>query len=241
MSVRSSSRAALCGLALLLTVSNAAGNSFSVNPVRVTLSEDQLTNSLSVRNNGLEPTTVQLEVLSWSQVDGEDVLEPTGEVLATPPVFTIPAEGSQIIRLGLRRPLDPVRELTYRLLIKELPPPPSEKVEGVRIALHMSLPVFVLPQQPSVPSLAWGARHEGENTIKVSLANDGNIHVKVASLSLARGDGSSLGARQLADYVLAGEDREWPIEVSTPVDGVLQLVAQTDAGEFRTQIQPHTP
>src|SRR5215470_478534 len=72
--------------------------SFEVNPVRVDLSAAARTAAVTVRNTGAEAVVVQLSVVAWSQEDGRDVYSDTKEILATPPIATIPAGGEQIIR-----------------------------------------------------------------------------------------------------------------------------------------------
>src|SRR5262245_29568931 len=91
--------------------------SFEVNPVRVDLSAAARTSAVTVRNTGSEAVIVQLSVVAWSQEDGRDVYTETKEILATPPIATIPAGGEQIIRAGLRRAPDAQRELSYRLFL----------------------------------------------------------------------------------------------------------------------------
>ena len=71
---------ALRGLAFSAAVlmgSNAAhASSFSVNPVRITLSAKQPVAAITVRNADSEQTVVQLEATAWTQVDGKDVQVP---------------------------------------------------------------------------------------------------------------------------------------------------------------------
>src|SRR5690606_41692519 len=79
------------------------------------------------------------------QRHNEHVLEPRREVLLAPPIFTIPPGETQTLRIGLRRSPDPNQQLSYRLLLHELPPPLPEGFQGLRMAMRMSLPVFVTP------------------------------------------------------------------------------------------------
>jgi fimbrial chaperone protein len=117
---------AACGLFFFVVCASVANaTNLGVSPVRVTLSDSQKIGSLSVRNDGTEPITMQMEVLSWSQREGKAVFAATRELLANPPIFTIPAGSSQLIRVGLRRAPDVQRELTYRIAIQELAPPPD--------------------------------------------------------------------------------------------------------------------
>ena len=124
---------AACGLFFFVVwASVAKAASFGVSPVRVTLSETQQMDAITVRNDGTEPVSMQLEVLNWSQEAGKDVLTPSRELLANPPIFTVPAGGSQLVRVGLRRAPDGQRELTYRICLQELPPPPKPDFMGSR-------------------------------------------------------------------------------------------------------------
>ena len=118
----------LCVSLVVANVVNAA--TLGVSPVRVTLSDKQKMDTITVRNDGAEPVSMQLEVLNWSKEDGEDVFTPTRELIVNPPIFTIPAGSSQLLRVGLRSTPDAQRELTYRIFVQELPPPPSPDFNG---------------------------------------------------------------------------------------------------------------
>jgi len=65
-----------------------------------------------VRNEGPEPTVVQLETRAWPQKDQADVLAQAQEILATSPLFTISSGRSLVVRVGLRRLPDAGPELT---------------------------------------------------------------------------------------------------------------------------------
>ena len=143
MLARAMAKAAFGIILLVMGASVASAASLGVSPVRVTLSESQSMGALTVRNDGTEPASLQMEMLSWSQAEGQDVLTPTRELLANPPIFTVPAGGSQLVRVGLRRAPDGQRELTYRIVLQELPPPPNPDFMGTRMLMRISLPVFV--------------------------------------------------------------------------------------------------
>ena len=89
-------RQAAFGLLLLFAgVSAASASSFQVNPVRAALSPVQPVVALTVRNIGTEPAVMQLEVMNWSQQEGQDVYAATKDILSTPPIFTVPGGGSK--------------------------------------------------------------------------------------------------------------------------------------------------
>jgi fimbrial chaperone protein len=242
---RALSRAA-CGLVLLSSgAGTASAGSFAVSPVRATLSASQPVGSLTVRNHGTEPAVVQLEVVSWAQQGANDVYTPTREVLATPPIFTLPAGGSQVVRVGLRRAPDQQRELTYRLYLQEVPPTPKPGFQGLQVALRLSVPVFVTPSSvASVPVLRWQATEIAPGNIKVSVVNAGNAHAQIANFKLAAADSSKhLVTRQAAAYVLPGQSRDWVVTtdaMQVPAT-LMQLSAQTDAGDIETEMMLEKP
>jgi len=210
--------------------------------VRVTLSDSQKIGSLSVRNDGAEPVTMQMEVLSWSQREGNAVFAATRELLANPPIFTIPAGSSQLVRVGLRRAPDAQRELTYRVILQELPPPPNPDLTGARMTLRISLPVFVSPEIEAKPVLLWQAVRTSQGALKISLSNNGNGHIQIKNFKLSLLDSAQPWVTlQSSDYVLAGQSRDWIVLASpenpAPPPGVtLQLFAQTDAGDIEAEV-----
>ena len=98
----------------------AQAGSFEVNPVGLTLSGTHSTEVVTVTNASDSLTVVQLQVVAWSQENGEDVYTPTRNVLATPPIFTVPAGGQQTVRLGLMSKPDAKLETAYRLFLQEV-------------------------------------------------------------------------------------------------------------------------
>jgi fimbrial chaperone protein len=226
------------GLAFLIgAAATACAGSFAVNPVRATLSAKQPVGSLVVRNNGSETTVVQLETVSWSQQDGKDVYTRTKEILATPPIFTVPAGGSQVVRVGMRRAADPQREIAYRLFLQEVPPA-NTNVEGLRVVLRIGVPVFVLPPAAAAPALRWQASRTPEGALKVNLTNNGNAHIQVAKSKLMLNSGQPLATQDIAAYVLSGQSRAWLYKVSPlPARGAaLRVAAQTDAGDVQAEL-----
>ena len=234
---------AACGLFFFVVCAGiASASTIGVSPVRVTLSDSQKTGSLSVRNDGAEPVTMQMEVLSWSQREGNAVFAATRELLANPPIFTIPAGSSQLVRVGLRRAPDAQRELTYRVILQELPPPPNPDLTGARMTLRISLPVFVSPEIEAKPVLLWQAVRTSQGALKISLSNNGNGHIQIKNFKLSLLDSAQPWVTlQSSDYVLAGQSRDWIVLASpenpAPPPGVtLQLFAQTDAGDIEAEV-----
>lgn len=212
--------------------------SFTVNPVRVTLSADHAVAALTVRNVGPEASVIQLETSRWTQQGGKDVLTPSREILATPPIFTLAPGASQIVRVGVLRAPPAEGELTYRLILREVPPP-QPIAQGLRVALAISMPVFVLAAHPSFSNLQWQAVRLGAGSIRLQATNSGNAHVQIGAIELsATGSASPLVSKNVATYVLPGNTRSWELKsaADVPVGSVLKLRAITDGGDVQASI-----
>lgn len=223
-------------------VAPAWGGSFEVNPIRVELSAASRSAALTVRNSGTEAVVVQTAAQAWSQQNGQDVLAPTGDLLVSPPIATIAPGAEQIVRVGLRRAPDERQELSYRLFLQEVPPPPKPGFQGLQVALRISLPVFVQPRSgPAKPALAWDARLGEGGAITVRLRNDGSGHIQVSDVALfVPGSAEPIAAQSALAYVLPGQSRVWELkarDAGIKASQPLQLKASTDAGAIETGIQ----
>jgi fimbrial chaperone protein len=236
---------AIYGLAMWLAGAGAASaGSFAVSPVRATLSAARGTGSLTVHNNGTEAAVVQLSVVAWSQESGQDVYQPSKDVLATPPLFTVQPGASQVVRVGLRRAPDATRELSYRLYLQEVPPPPKADFTGLQVALRLSVPVFVTPAKANAkPVLHWRLSRAPGGGLTLAADNNGSVHVQVANFSLADANGKALASRQVAAYLLPNQGRAWQLALEPlPAAGTkLQLAAQTDAGDLKSDVTVEQP
>ncbi len=194
----------------LANFSLAAG--FSVSPIIVNLSADKKVVSLKVHNSGNEPTAVQAELMDWRQQDGKDIHQVvTRDLLVSPPIFTISPGETQVIRVGLRRPVDLKQELSYRLFLQEIPPAIPDNFQGLRVVMRVGLPVFVEPAQVRTNAdLKWKIRQSHTGDLILNADNQGNGHAKVTELRLKLPNGQEL-VQKGNFYILPGSQREWSI------------------------------
>ncbi|MCX7153296.1 MAG: fimbria/pilus periplasmic chaperone [Proteobacteria bacterium] len=229
-----------CAVALLVPKLAAAAE-WNIDPVRVELSPEQQTAAIIVRNDSDQPSSMQIQAVVWSQVDGKDVYTPTRELLVSPPVVTIPPKSDQVIRVALRRHADANRELTYRINLQELPVQPGPESTSVNVALRIGLPVFVQSQKGEAkPKMAWTVSRMPDSTLKVGVQNQGNAHVQVSDFALyAVGSDQAITGEAGSRYVLAGQSQEWLLKTSPSTkisDGRLRLKAYTDADTVDTDL-----
>jgi len=228
--------------AWMLTPAPVQAGTFSVSPLRVDLSSTVQTGALMIRNQRDTEVTVEAQGVLWAQVDGQDGLTPTRDVLVSPVVFTLPPNGSQLVRVALQRPTDVVSELSYRLILTEVPPQATPDFTGLNVALRLSLPIFVAPMSDAQPKIDWTARTAGDGTVEVIARNTGSAHTRVLSLSVAPiGNADAAIVEQVAAYILPGQSRTWAL--NTKKDGTsgidwrrLRVTGNTEAGDFSAEI-----
>ena len=234
--------------ALGLPPTQAHAGTFSISPLRAELSAGIQTGAMTLRNQESAAVVVQAEVMLWEQADGQDRLAPTRDVLVSPAVFTIPGNGSQLVRVALRRPADSQRELSYRLILTEVPQRASPDFTGLNVALRLSLPIFVAPIAVATPRVDWSAMRSPAGAISVTAHNSGNVHARVLHFSVSPAAGPTPGIRQdVTAYILPGQARTWTLEnnqneATSSTDWQrLRVKGATEAGDFEAEIQLEGP
>jgi fimbrial chaperone protein len=199
----------------LATVETALGASFSVSPVRVELSPRDNVVAVTVTNTGDQSGSIRLSVFSWRQEANEDRLDPTRELVATPPLFSMAPGESQIVRFGLRRVPTTERELAYRAIFEEIPGPrPAQGAPALQITLRISIPVFYQPRDNLAAMLVWTLARDGADKLRLSVRNDGTASAQLGDLALARmGAVEPFVQKKNFAYVLPGAARSWSLSV----------------------------
>lgn len=184
----------------------ARAGGLEVAPLGVDFAAGQMAQTITVANRATAPVTVQVRTFDWSQPGGIDRLAPTDAVVASPPIVTIPPGREQVIRVLLRRPGAGAAEKSYRLMVDEIPVP----VPGqINLALHLSLPIFVVPAAPGQAKVTWSARPAGGGMVELTARNGGSRHAKFDGLTVATRGGAA--SRPFGGYVLPGQEKRWRI------------------------------
>jgi fimbrial chaperone protein len=225
--------------AFALPIGAAVAGAFNVAPVRVELSAQSRTQALTVRNQGDEPSVVQVQVFAWSQEAGQDVLVPTTDLLLSPPVFTVQPGQAQLLRVALRAAPDPARQRSYRIVMQEVPGQAPSGASTLRVALRISLPVFVEPTVAASPQLDWQARLDADGKLLVSASNGGNGHIQLIDFKLSSAAGAEIASQQQVSYILPGQTRSWTLEPVADLTAVenVRLAGRSDAGDLATEIE----
>lgn len=191
----------------------ASAGDFSVNPVRMELGASARTGVFTIRNDGKDRLSFQVQGMAWTQdAQGRDVYAEGGDLVYFPRLVSVEPGQEAVVRVGVRQPLVPT-EKTYRLFVEELPPADAAPLAGsqVRVLVRFGPPIFVKPAQAQDRLEVENLRVEG-GEVRLALRNAGNQHQVVDSIRLKGNDGrgGEVFATTLADrYLLAGTVKEY--------------------------------
>jgi fimbrial chaperone protein len=217
--------------------------SLQVSPVSIELQAPAAVATITLRNEGTNSLDAQIRVFRWSQVNGEDRLEPTDDVVASPPMVTLSPRVDYTVRLVrvTKRPVQTGE--SYRLLVDELPNPAHRRNRTVALVLRYSIPVFFYQQNAAKPTLAWGLERRDAETY-VWAENRGDRHLRISAVKLrdASGGGVSFGDG-LAGYVLGRSTKRWLVPGNAHrlvSSGSVVISAQGDHGPIHVapSLQP---
>jgi len=221
---------ALCLTALVTGAASAAN--LQISPVTISMRAEQSSAGITLQNLGETPLFGQVRVYLWDQLQGEESLTPTQELVASPPIVEIAANSRQTIRLVRTQAGAAQQERTYRVLIDEVGRDDDPSRSGVDIRLRYSVPVFVLATgTPGKEALSWQVfRKDGEWMLRVQ--NSGTLHAQIGSMTLTNQAGKDhVISKGLFGYVLSGRMREWrlPVPKDAALEGPLEVAVNVNA------------
>lgn len=228
---------------MLAAAGTAAAGTFSIAPVRIELQGAHRTAVLTVHNDDSAPLLIQVSTLAWTQPGGEEDYTATHDLLATPPVFTLPPNSEQIVRVALRREPDAARELDYRLLLAEVPQPVDKNFTGLRVALRLSLPVFVKAAAPAAAALSWHVQWQADDNLIVSAYNSSQSHLQVSDFTLHFAGTEQTARGSVSRYVLPDSTVSWKLgaPAGVPREAAISIHGASDQGDFQADVATTGP
>jgi fimbrial chaperone protein len=226
---------ALAGLAMMLAFPGAQAAQVHVRPVILDIQAPAMTGNLTFRNLGKDRVTAQVRVFRWTQRKGRDVLEPTREVVASPPMLRLSPRRENVVRV-VRTKKSAVRgEEAYRVIVDEIPDRRKQQ-GGVVFAVRYSIPVFFRAQNATPPRLRWLAKRRGGRLI-IAATNSGDRHARLTDLRVSTTGGQTLKTfRGLAGYVLGHSTRAWIVPAKSAVSAVI-IRGKGPNGAFRQKVR----
>ncbi|HEY0665772.1 MAG TPA: fimbria/pilus periplasmic chaperone [Gallionella sp.] len=214
-----------------------AGN-FSVNPVRIYMDPKDKAVAVTITNEGDEALVMQADLYTWKQkANGEDDLVLTEDLLLSPPIIKLAGRSRQVVRLARLSPIHPTEQMTYRMIVREIPEAsPNKDSLQLRIALAFSLPIFITPQDAKY-QLACSVQRTAADAVKASCTNSGTAYTQLIDLTLTGSKGEKLADQNKGGYILPAITRNFDIrsegKKAIP-DGQAKLIVKLDDGSKHT-------
>ena len=229
-------RHTVVGILLLGTSSVAFAQGLTVLPVTIHMSPGQQAAVLTLENHEAAEVSFQIRPFVWTEQSGEEKLDPTDQILASPPLGTVAPGSAQLVRIVVRRPPKDI-EGSFRILLDQIPPAAAPGT--VRVALRLSIPIFVEPQARIAPHLEWRVeRADGKTYLAVT--NTGTRHETIRDVSVKTAAGVPVKVEtRVFPYVLSSATRRWRIEstgVALANGEVLNMKATADTGNFEQSV-----
>jgi fimbrial chaperone protein len=197
-------------LAFALAPAPLSAASLQVAPVSIEVPAPGAAATIKLRNEGTTALNAQIRIFRWIQTDGEEKLEPTEDVVASPPLAALAPHADYTVRIVrvTKRPV--AAGETYRLLVDELPEPKLQRSRMVNLVLRYSIPVFFYAREVANAKLAWAIEHRNGH-VYVAATNGGDRHVRISALKVKDASGTTISFGEgLTGYVLGRSTMRWP-------------------------------
>lgn len=243
---------------VVFTVSVCHAAVFSVSPVRIFLQPKDKATAITLSNEGATEVVLQADMFQWKQLPGgEDDLTLSEDLIVSPPIIKLAPGAKQVVRLARLDLMPPSEQLTYRLIVREIPEIAAVKPTNVslQIALALSMPVFITPAAakpamqcdlPPMTASDWQQRLLGQDGLTFSCKNQGNAHAQVRHAWLMQ-DGRLIARLDNGGYFLAGTQRGMQLPKPQELGNLMKPGAEansnikTTAAPMPIQITAGTP
>jgi fimbrial chaperone protein len=217
----------------LATAPARAGQGLGIIPTRLSFGQGQVAGAITITNNDVAPALMEVHVFAWTRAARQDILEPTSELLASPPIFRVAPGASQVIRVGLRAPIVSDQERTFRVFVHQI----VAAHAGVGFSSQFSLPVFVAPVRAAPRALTWSIGRDAKGRGKLIVANGGDRHEEFATISVSQ-NGKVLLTDSLSEYLMPQQQLDLALPPGTALDAPLVVDATTDAAPVHAVVTP---
>ncbi|CAN7519088.1 fimbrial biogenesis chaperone [Polaromonas sp. LjRoot131] len=231
-------RSSLVTYALLLSLlgpwAAATAGVFSVTPVRLYMTPRDRAIAVTLTNEADTEVVLQADINTWSQKpDGTDELVLTEDLILAPPIIKLAPKARQVVRLALLKPADASRQLTYRMIIREVPEVQPAPGIQVPIALALSMPVFITPPVAKRQVSCTVQRPEAK-TVGLQCGNTGTAYAQIREATLMRGE-QALARFEGGSYILPGASKIVGLKSEQAITaGEAKLVVTFDDGQSQT-------
>jgi fimbrial chaperone protein len=223
--------ASLAVLASSAVSTVALAGSFMVSPVRIYMKPKDRAVAVTLRNESDTEVVLQADINTWTQkADGTDELLPTEDLILSPPIIKLAPFGTQVVRLARLVPPDASRQLTYRMIIREVPEITAKPGINIPFALALSMPVFITPP-PAVRQMACEFAKTEAKLANLTCSNSGSAYAQTRDITLKYADGTTVKLEG-GGYVLQGAKKMMAYKSESDIpSGVARMEIKFDDGK----------
>lgn len=201
------------GMSLASMCSLTPAATFSVSPVRIYMEPRERATAVTVINEGDTELVMEGELFQWKQKpDGSDELTPTDDLILAPPIAKVAAKSRVVLRLANLKPVPPGEQLTYRMIVREVPEATQKPGVQIQVSLAFSLPVFITP--PGAKShLVCAATRKSPDMLVASCENQGDAYAQPVNFAVRGAAGDVLLSQNVnGGYILPKMRREFQLK-----------------------------
>lgn len=208
-----------------------------VAPVMLEPLPGQRSTMLTILNGEDKPVRVQVRVMRWTQVNGEEKLEPTTDVFASPPQIQLQPGQHHLIRVVRTSRTSIATEESYRVLVDEVPDSIEARPGAVAMVVRQSIPVFFSDENHRVSTVDWAVARRGDQS-EIVAHNRGNRRLRLSDIVVETHNGPVYEQSGLVGYVLPGATMRFPIDIGTTslADPTLHLKGMSDTGTLEIML-----
>lgn len=203
----------LATCAFLLCFQASASN-VSISPTSLRANDTTKAQLITLKNASSVPAKYQVQVYTWSQVDGQDVMEPTRKLIASPSTVEIAPGATQVVRV-VRMEGATGKSTYFRVIARELPGTINPTRPGVSMLINHSIPASFEPVSAGVPSLTLSRRGK-----ELAITNAGSTAARLTEISSSEGKSFRKGA---LGWVLPGSMKLVPVDTGSTSELVLTV------------------
>lgn len=202
---------------LLLISQICLATNLQLNPIKIDFAPGQQITSMQITNKDEQPIVLQLSVKKWQQDKaGKEQYSTSDDLLVTPPIFTLAAHQTQIVRLAIMKPLNLSSEQSYRLIVREVSSGVKKSDKNkLQLVMQFILPVFVEPITKASKQINYKILKTKTNKQTVIVMNQSNHHIVVTSITIKDKSGNTVGVLdKLGQYILSHAQSQFIIPVT---------------------------
>jgi fimbrial chaperone protein len=222
---------AASALALLwIDVQTVGAASLRVSPTSIDMVEPNRAAILRLRNEAAHPIHAQIRLFRWSQRDGVERLEPTTDVVASPPTTKLDPGIEYVVRVihASKKPIRP--EESFRILVDEIPVRSSRRPGTVNLVIRHSISIFVRKADAQPPRVEWSAGLS-RGSLVLTVRNSGDARLRIHDLQLSQAGRRIAGRTGLLGYVLGGSVMTFELDIAGKIgSSPIRIQSRSDSG-----------